>query len=321
MTSSLFPLNNVLALYGVLVYGLLMLAGLVIGTLRGLRLNVAHAWSSLLGWLLLVPLVSLAVLLGREAIVVVVTGMALLGYREYAHATGLDEDRHLSLSGFLGVLAVGLVSLTSGKLLTGAGYYGLFMTLPVIITAAIFLVPILSDRFHGQTRLLALAVVGFLYFGWMWGHLSLLANAEQSYAYLLYLIFAVEVNDVAAYLGGRLSGRHKLRENISPQKTWEGAIAGLAVSLALPWFLWFTFPHFQWWDLLAIGLMVGVSGQVGDLVISVIKRDAGIKNMGTIIPGHGGVLDRIDSLIYVAPLFVHYIRCRHGLTFGVGVVV
>ena len=134
-----------------------------------------------------------------------------------------------------------------------------------------------------------------------------------AYAYLGYLLFAVEVNDIAAFLAGKAFGRHPLRSAISPKKTWEGAAGALAVSGALPWALWFTFPHLEPLDLLAAGLIVGVGGQIGDLVISVIKRDLEIKDMGATIPGHGGILDRIDSLIYVAPLLFHYLRFRHGL--------
>jgi phosphatidate cytidylyltransferase len=314
---ALSPINEILTLYGALVYGLLLLAGLVLAVLHcGFRKDVRHAWSSLTGWLLMIPLATAAVLLGREAVVLFATAASVLGYWEYARATGLTEDRQLALSACLGVVAVGMVSLASGPVLRGAAYYEVFMTLPVALTAGILLVPVLRDRFHGQIRMLAVAVVGCLYFGWMAGHISLLANAEQPYAYLLFLVFAVEVNDVAAFAGGRLFGRTSLRKSISPNKTWEGALAGLAVSLTLPWLLWFTFPHFRWWDLVAIGVIVGAGGQMGDLVISVIKRDMGLRNMGTVIPGHGGILDRIDSLIYVAPLFTHYIRFRHGLNLG-----
>ena len=108
-------------------------------------------------------------------------------------------------------------------------------------------------------------------------------------------------------------GRHALRGNISPKKTWQGSLGGLVVSLALPWALWFTFPHLGPEDLLAVGLIVGIGGQLGDLALSVIKRDLGVKDLGSIIPGHGGILDRIDSLVYVAPLFFHYIRYRYDL--------
>jgi len=118
---------------------------------------------------------------------------------------------------------------------------------------------------------------------------------------------------VAAYTFGKLFGRHSLRTNISPKKTLEGAAGALAVSLLLPWVLRPTLPHFQAMDCLLAGLIVGVGGQLGDLVMSAIKRDLGVKDMAALIPGHGGILDRTDSLIYVAPLFCHYVRCRFGL--------
>jgi phosphatidate cytidylyltransferase len=85
--------------------------------------------------------------------------------------------------------------------------------------------------------------------------------------------------------------------------------------MLLPWLLLPTFPHLEAWQCLGAGLIVGVGGQLGDLVVSVFKRDLGIKDMGARIPGHGGVLDRIDSLIYVAPLFFHFLRyCHEGAT-------
>jgi phosphatidate cytidylyltransferase len=129
----------------------------------------------------------------------------------------------------------------------------------------------------------------------------------------LYLIFAVELNDVAAFTFGRLFGQHPFRSNISPKKTWEGAIGALCFSMALPWLLRFSFPHFGTLQLVLTGLIVGVGGQLGDLSISVIKRDIGIKDMGVTIPGHGGILDRIDSLIYTAPLFMHMVDFYYGL--------
>ena len=83
--------------------------------------------------------------------------------------------------------------------------------------------------------------------------------------------------------------------------------------MSIPWLLRFTFPHFGAWDCILIGLTVGIGGQLGDLAISTIKRDIGVKDMGALIPGHGGILDRIDSLIFVAPLFFHITRWHHGI--------
>jgi len=169
------------------------------------------------------------------------------------------------------------------------------------------------DSDSAQSKM-SLAIVGFVYIGWMFGHLGFLANTNNAYGFICYIVFATELNDVAAFTFGRLFGRHPLRSKISPSKTWEGALGALAVSMLLPWLFCFSFPFFGAWQLVLTGLIVGIGGQLGDLSISVIKRDIGTKDMGGTIPGHGGILDRIDSLIYVAPLFMHmanyYYRLR-----------
>jgi phosphatidate cytidylyltransferase len=182
------------------------------------------------------------------------------------------------------------------------------MALPVYVVCLILIVPIARNRTRGQLQNSALAVLGFIYVGWMFSHVGFLANSTHAYGYLLFLLLAVESNDVAAFTSGKLLGRRKLREVISPNKTWGGAIGALAFSMALPWLLWFSFPHFGWLQLVLAGLIVGVGGQLGDLTLSVIKRDLGVKDMGSLIPGHGGLLDRVDSLIFTAPLFFHMVR-------------
>jgi phosphatidate cytidylyltransferase len=306
--------SPVFLFYLALAAGLLVLGGVVLAVLEwGLRRKVGHAWSAYRGWLLMVPLLLLVFFLGRTACIVFVTLVALAGFQEFARATGLVRDRIVTGAVHLGIGATGVVCWLTDPTDGQPGWYGLFMALPVFVIAGILVIPVLRNRAQGQLHLLALAIVGFVYFGWMFGHLAFLANSAHAYSYLGYLVLAVELNDVAAYTCGRLFGRHLLRSQISPKKTWEGALGALVVSSLLPWALLFTFPHFEPQDCLLAGLIVGVGGQLGDLVVSVIKRDLGIKDMGTVIPGHGGILDRIDSLIYVAPLFFHYVRYRHGL--------
>ena len=187
------------------------------------------------------------------------------------------------------------------------------MALPVYVIAAILVIPILRNRAKGQLRQAALAILGFVYFGWMFSHLGFLANTPNAYGYLLFLIFAVEINDIAAFTFGKLFGGRKLRENISPNKTVPGSLGAIGVSFTVPWLLSFSFDHFEPFHLILTGLIVGVGGQLGDLVISYIKRDIGIKDMGVVISGHGGILDRVDSMIFVAPIFFHMVRWFHGL--------
>jgi phosphatidate cytidylyltransferase len=306
--------SPVFLFYLVVAASLLVFGGVVLAMLKwGLRKKVGHAWTAYGGWLFIVPLLLLVFFLGREVAIVFVTLVAVLGFHEFARATGLYRDSIITWTVYLGIGTTGVVCLMTDPTDGQPGWYGLFMALPVFVVALILVIPVVRNRAQGQLELLALAIVGFVYFGWMFGHLAFLANSTDAYSYLGYLVVAVAVNDIAAYICGTLFGRHLLRNNISPKKTWEGAAGALAVSLLLPWALRFSFPHFEARDLIVAGLIVSIGGQLGDLIVSVIKRDLRIKDMGAMIPGHGGILDRIDSLIYVAPLFFHYVRYRHGL--------
>jgi phosphatidate cytidylyltransferase len=260
-----------------------------------------------------VPLTFGCIFLGRRMAISFLTLVAVAGFREFARATGLYRNGSMTATAYAGILLTGVLCILRDPVTGKPGWYSLFMALPIFVVAFILVVPTVRNRARGQLQALSLAIVGFLYFGWMFGHLAFLANARPAYSYLLYVLVAVELNDVAAYISGKLLGRHRLCSNISPQKTWEGALGALGFSLLLPWAMHFTLPQFGARECILAGLVVGIGGQLGDLVVSTIKRDLGIKNMGALIPGHGGVLDRMDSLVYVAPLFFHVMHQAHEL--------
>lgn len=299
-----------------IVAGLICGAGVVLGFFTWvLKKDIRPVWRTYRSWLIMAPLMLGSVFAGRVVTIVVLSVLAVFGFKEFARATGLYRDWWMTGAVYVGIIAVGIVTLIRHPTPEnqGFGWYGLFMALPVYVIALIVLIPIVRNRVEGQLQEISLAIVGFIYIGWMFGHIGFLANPSHHYGYLLYLIFAVELNDVAAFTFGRLLGRHAFRSNISPKKTWEGAIGALCFSMVLPWLLRFSFPHFGTLQLVLTGLIVGMGGQMGDLSISVIKRDIGIKDMGVTIPGHGGILDRIDSLIYTAPLFMHMVDFYYGL--------
>jgi len=123
---------------------------------------------------------------------------------------------------------------------------------------------------------------------------------------LLCLAFLTQFNDVAQYVWGKLFGRHKILPVVSPKKTWQGFIGGvlttvIAAMVIAPYITPFDSIHAAF-----AGLLISVTGFIGDVTISAIKRDIGVKDTGAIIPGHGGIMDRIDSLTYTAPLFFHF---------------
>jgi phosphatidate cytidylyltransferase len=308
--------SDIFRKYAIIVCGVLALAGLVLALMKwGFKKDVQSIWLTYRSWLIMAPLVAGCVFGGRVVVIVGVCIVAGLGFKEFARATGLYKDWWMTSAVYLGIVAVAITSLISQPQgdEPGHGWYGLFIALPVYAVALILLIPILRNKVQGQLQSMSLAVIGFIYMGWMFGHLAFMANATNAYGYLLYILFATEINDVAAFTCGKLFGNRKFRSNISPKKTWGGALGALAVSMALPWLLRFSFPHFGATQLILTGMIVGIGGQLGDLSISVIKRDIGIKDMGAGIPGHGGILDRIDSLIYVSPLFFHMAGYFYGL--------
>ena len=277
-----------------IVLGVLIVAGVVLALLQFVfHIEQGSVWKTYRSWLWMAPLAAIAIFAGRTPFIIGLTALATLAFREFALISGLVRDRWVTGVISTGIVMVGIVSLTRSSL----------AAVTISMFALVLLLPILRNSAHGAVQQMSLGLLAFLYLGWMFGQLGFLANASSAYGYLCYLIFATEVNDVAAFTFGKTFGRRPLRCAISPGKTWEGAVGALVIAMALPWLLRFSFPFFGTRQLLLAGLIVGVGGPLGDLSLSVIKRDRGAKDWGAAIPGHGGVLDRIDSLIFVAPLF------------------
>ncbi len=275
-----------------LLLGLLLAAGAILALLQFIfRKQLGTIWTTYRSWLVMGPLIALAIFAGRWPFTLTMTLLALVALREFSRVSGLE--RSMSSTVGLGIVAVACSSFVAQPL-----------TIPALVIALILVLPVLLNRARGAVRQMSLGMIGFLYLGWMFGQLGFLAANAHAYGYLCYLFFATEVNDVAAFSFGKIFGRHPLRSEISPRKTWEGALGALALSLILPWLLHFSFPFFGARQLLLTGLIIGIGGQLGDLSLSLIKRDLGAKDMGSLIPGHGGILDRIDSLIFTAPLFM-----------------
>src|SRR5439155_11654133 len=200
MSPSLALESAVFLFYTALAAGLLVFAGAVLAVLKWRRRkDVDRAWAAYGGWLLLVPILLLVFFLGREACIVLVTLVAVFGFQEFARASGLHEDRIMTATVDLGIGAVGVACLVPDPASGRPGWYDLFMALPVFVTAVILAIPVVRNRAQGQLRLVALAVLGFIYFVWMFGHLAFLANSAHAYNYLGYLVLAVAVTDVAAY--------------------------------------------------------------------------------------------------------------------------
>jgi phosphatidate cytidylyltransferase len=188
-------------------------------------------------------------------------------------------------------------------LLLAAAWFGRVSGLAVAIAIAIpcVLVYILLRDPKDFVRKSTAAAFAIFYLAFLGGFILLLAHDKDGLARIFTLVVLVSCNDTFAYLFGVLIGKHPLAPQISPKKTWEGLIGSvIATTIGAALVFEFALGH-NWWIGAAIGLGAVVTATCGDLIESAVKRDLSIKDMGTILPGHGGILDRIDSVLFTGP--------------------
>ncbi|MGH3022190.1 MAG: phosphatidate cytidylyltransferase [Gaiellaceae bacterium] len=239
------------------------------------------------------PIVLFAAYYGGWALLLIAALGALFALHElYRLARSL---RPLVLAGYGGALAAVIgASLGGPEWMLG----GLMLTLLLALVFAA-----VSETRQSTTVAVAVTVLGTAWIGLGLGHLVLLRDVEpDGRLALITVLLAVFVADTFAYAAGRLAGRHRMAPAISPGKTWEGFVAGLAFGILTTWFATYDQEVFaDSWRPFAFGAVVVLAGVAGDLFESMVKRDLGAKDSGRALLGHGGVLDRIDSLLFAGP--------------------
>jgi phosphatidate cytidylyltransferase len=195
--------------------------------------------------------------------------------------------------------------------LTGAFYSGYVGAGPGILVVAFLVFAFLElVRFGSQVQVvdeLSRQMTGFVYIPLLLGHVILIRNWQNGAIWTFFLLAVVFSGDTVAYYVGKAVGSHKLCPEISPGKTVEGAMGGLAASLlAGCLFKIYALTELSWPVCVGLALLLGVIGQIGDLVESMLKRSVEIKDSGSLLPGHGGVLDRIDGLLFAAPILYYF---------------
>jgi phosphatidate cytidylyltransferase len=275
------------------------------------RAELLKRWGS---WVVLAVVTMGSILLGGAWMIGAIGILGLLCYREFARATGLFRDRLVNLT-----VAVGIIAFTLSIAVADDALPQL-LALPALTVGTIAAVAILPDQPRGYLQRVALGSLGFLLFGVCLGHLAYFAHTPICRPIVMFILLCVALNDVFAYLCGKTFGRRKLAPRTSPHKTIGGAIGALLLTTALVASL----GHLVFRGtaleaaamLIPLGVLISLAGQLGDLVVSSIKRDLGIKDLGMALPGHGGLLDRFDSLLLAAPVTFHFIG--YFLPAGVG---
>src|SRR5213593_362522 len=269
-------------------------------------------WDRYRSWIWLALFIVIPILAGAFWAILAVATLSFLCYREYARITGLFRERTISFIVVIGILLITFAELDN--------WYRLYVALFPLTVALIAIGGLIPDQPKGYIQRVGLGVLGFALFGSALGNLGNMANDWNYRPILLLIIFAVELNDIFAYICGHLFGRRKFVPNTSPNKTVGGSLGAIVLTAPLfalgAQFVWRNTALDTPVRLFGLGIIVSVVGQFGDLMLSSIKRDLGLKDTAKLIPGHGGILDRFDSLILVAPAMFHYVNYFVGIAVG-----
>jgi phosphatidate cytidylyltransferase len=291
------------------VLGLLVLATLAVWSLR--RVKPQRDWGELAArvrsWWVMAGVFLGAVAVHPAVSLVAFALMSFWALKEYVTLLHTRPQDHTML--FLAFLAVPVQFY-----LVHIKWYGvfvifipvyMFLLLPVMLVLAKEPRGFVASASQVQWGLMAF-VFGLSHLGYLLQLPALPGRVVDGRALVLFVVFVVELSDVLQYCWGKLLGRHKVLPTISPNKTWEGLVGGVltVAVLALP--LRFLTP-FEPLQTVLVALGVAVAGFLGGAVMSAVKRDFGVKDFGALIPGHGGMLDRVDSLCWSVPLFFHYV--------------
>ncbi|MCH9769573.1 MAG: phosphatidate cytidylyltransferase [Gammaproteobacteria bacterium] len=306
-TNSIGP-HNWLAF--AVLYIILIAATLIVILLRRRAgKNYIELIERMQSWWLMIILFSLAMLINKVTMIIFFGYISFLALKEYFTMIPTRQiDRRIVFIAYL--------SIPLQYLLVGFHWYGLFV---IFIPLYLFLLIPLRMVTLGETAgfLTSASKIhwGVMLTVYCLSYIAFLGVIPQAaghnnlrIGYVLYLLFLTQFNDVAQYCWGKLLGKRKLNPNVSPNKTLAGAVGGVITSVILSCIIG---PYLtpMGFSMAAIaGVLISCAGLMGDLTLSAVKRDLGIKDTSNLLPGHGGILDRMDSLIFTAPIFFHFMR-------------
>lgn len=297
----------------------IMFGALVVGSVVGLVMDrraqsermrkiAANLNQRMRAWWIMASVFVVSILLGGRLSIVLFGVTAFLAFREFITLTPTRRGDHRALFwAFFVIIPIQFV-------LVAIKWYGMFAVfIPVY---AYILIPVRiaiageSASYLERTSKIQWGLMVCVFFV---SHVPALMMLEipgyegRNASLLFFFILIVQLNDVLQYVCGNLFGRRKISPNISPNKTWGGFVGGLAavtcIGMALSWTTPFSVPVAA-----VLSLVIAMMGFFGDLTMSAVKRDLGVKDYSASLPGHGGVLDRLDSVVFAAPLFFHVVR-------------
>ena len=299
----------VAGIVGILVAG--TVAGFLLSRFArtdGARATAANVNARVRAWWIMAAVFGIAVAAGPITSIVLFAATSFLALREFVTiAPTRPEDHRTLFWTFFLITPLQYV-------LIAVRWYGLFsIMIPVYGFVFVAVRNVLTGRTEGFLERTAVIHWGLMVCVYCISYAPALLTLEipgyagQNAKLLFFLVVVDQLSDVFQYVWGKTIGRHRVAPTISPNKTWEGLLGGVACATAVGAGLWWATP-FRPAEAALMSLAITLAGFAGGLILSAIKRDRGVKDYGTLIEGHGGVLDRIDSLCFAAPIFFHLTR-------------
>ncbi len=259
-----------------------------------------------------IALIAGSIIAGRFFFAVIFLLITMLSLNEFFQ---IAAKVNIKVSKFTGLIGSGLIFIII--FLFAARFVELnFISLIIPVLLLVFIAEIYLNKDY-QFASITVLIFAFVYITLPLSLSSFLAfpvenNSEYTHSILIGLLSLIWINDTGAYVTGMLFGRHRLFERLSPKKSWEGAVGGTIFTIGLGLWLPKLAPLLAFTDWLIISIIVSVFGIYGDLYESLIKRCAGVKDSGSLLPGHGGILDRIDSLLFILPASFAYLMLKNA---------
>lgn len=272
-------------------------SGLIVYLFRTKNYYFKGAWASIKSWLFVAPIMFVVFSFPNPVPLIVLTLMSVYGAKAFFQIMGMYHRNYFVIICYLGIYGLGVASFYN--------WVSLYNQLPIIVLGVSCLVPLLRDNYKRMIQYISITLLAFIFLGWSFMHLGLILNLEKGLYQIMYLVVLTEFCDNTNLAISRYFRSVRLFKRIDPKRTLGSTVVSVTLTLALAGFMRWLLPDQsdRYWY--TSGLVASLGGLLGDLVMTVVRRDAGVKIVGPFIIGRGDFLTRIDRLIFVAPIYYY----------------
>lgn len=279
------------------VLSFLFASGILMYILRKKNPYFVRAWASIKSWLVAAPVLFLLLGTPEPWPLVVLTALAITGAKIFFQMMGMFHRSYFVFSTYLCIIALSVCI-----------YYRrleLYNLMPMVLLAICCIIPFIRNNYKKMIQYISLTQLSFIFLGWSFMHLGLIMQLEKGIYQLLYLIFLTEFCDNTNMALGKFIGKKGFIENINTTRTIESTTVSIALTLVLAFVMRYLLPDNSEKYWLASGLIASFAGLAGDMIMTVVRKDLGIRDLGEFIIGRGDFLQRMDRLIFVAPVYYY----------------